>query len=64
MAFKLPSDEIDRDPKAFFSHWDPVTKVFTLQLAFRSKAQTAEINAARLASGASHKPQLYHDVRR
>lgn len=64
IAFKIPSDEVDRDPRAFFSHWDPVTKTFTLQVAFRSRAQAAAEQERRLASSASHKPTLFHDVRR
>jgi hypothetical protein len=66
VAFKVPSDEVDRSPDSpFFSHWDPLTKTFTLQLPFRSKADAAAGAAAKLATGAGgHRPQLQHDVRR
>ncbi|KAK4272818.1 hypothetical protein QN277_021321 [Acacia crassicarpa] len=37
IAFKVPSTEIDKTTPKFFSHWDPDTKMFTLQLYFKPK---------------------------
>ncbi|KAG6596497.1 Splicing factor 3A subunit 2 [Cucurbita argyrosperma subsp. argyrosperma] len=37
IAFKVPSTEIDKSTPKFFSHWDPDSKMFTLQLYFKSK---------------------------
>ncbi|CAB4287333.1 unnamed protein product [Prunus armeniaca] len=37
IAFKVPSTEIDKTPEKFFSHWDPDSKMFTLQLYFKTK---------------------------
>lgn len=41
IAFKVPSTEIDKSTPKFFSHWDPDSKMFTLQLYFKSKPQEA-----------------------
>jgi splicing factor 3A subunit 2 len=38
IAFKMPSDEIDKDASKFFTHWDKDRKVFTLQLHFKNKS--------------------------
>lgn len=37
IAFKVPSTEIDKSTPKFFSHWDPDSKMFTLQLYFKLK---------------------------
>lgn len=37
IAFKVPSTEIDKVSNKFFTHWDPDTKMFTLQLYFKPK---------------------------
>ncbi|KAG8374199.1 hypothetical protein BUALT_Bualt11G0106200 [Buddleja alternifolia] len=37
IAFKVPSIEIDKSTPKFFSHWDPDSKMFTLQLYFKTK---------------------------
>ncbi|CAM6103931.1 unnamed protein product [Calypogeia fissa] len=37
IAFKVPSTEIDKVPHKFFTHWDPDSKMFTLQLHFKPK---------------------------
>lgn len=37
IAFKVPSTEIDKSTSKFFSHWDPDSKMFTLQLYFKAK---------------------------
>ncbi|KAL8094801.1 uncharacterized protein LOC141692786 [Apium graveolens] len=37
IAFKVPSTEIDKSTPKFFSHWDPDSKMFTLQLYFKIK---------------------------
>ncbi|CAI5462615.1 unnamed protein product [Closterium sp. Yama58-4] len=37
IAFKIPSTEIDKTPSKFFSHWNPDTKTFTLQLYFKPR---------------------------
>ncbi|KAI3441454.1 Matrin-type domain-containing protein [Psidium guajava] len=37
IAFKVPSIEIDKSTPKFFSHWDPDSKMFTLQLYFKPK---------------------------
>ncbi|KAK6943893.1 SF3A2 domain [Dillenia turbinata] len=41
IAFKVPSTEIDKSTPKFFSHWDPDTKMFTLQLYFKAKPPEA-----------------------
>ncbi|KAB2622425.1 splicing factor 3A subunit 2-like [Pyrus ussuriensis x Pyrus communis] len=40
VAFKVPNIEIDKTDK-FFSHWDPDSKMFTLQLYFKTKPPEA-----------------------
>ncbi|KAG0565916.1 hypothetical protein M758_7G022400 [Ceratodon purpureus] len=37
IAFKVPSTEIDKVSTKFFTHWDPDTKMFTLQLYFKPR---------------------------
>ncbi|KAF5750437.1 splicing factor 3A subunit 2-like [Tripterygium wilfordii] len=37
IAFKVPSTEIDKSTPKFFSHWDSDSKMFTLQLYFKTK---------------------------
>ncbi|PWA97268.1 hydroxyproline-rich glycoprotein family protein [Artemisia annua] len=37
IGFKVPSTEIDKSTPKFFSHWDPDSKMFTLQLYFKVK---------------------------
>lgn len=46
IAFKVPSIEIDKSTAKFFSHWDPDTKMFTLQLYFKVKPMEANKGAA------------------
>ncbi|XP_054801370.1 uncharacterized protein LOC129305328 isoform X2 [Prosopis cineraria] len=41
IAFKVPSTEIDKSTPKFFSHWDPDSKMFTLQLYFKPKPPEA-----------------------
>ncbi|KAI3991499.1 hypothetical protein MKX01_006801 [Papaver californicum] len=41
IAFKVPSTEIDKLTPKFFSHWDPDSKMFTLQLYFKVKPPEA-----------------------
>uniref|UniRef100_A0A2N9H1H3 Matrin-type domain-containing protein n=1 Tax=Fagus sylvatica TaxID=28930 RepID=A0A2N9H1H3_FAGSY len=41
IAFKVPSTEIDKTPPKFFTHWDPDSKMFTLQLYFKTKPPEA-----------------------
>uniref|UniRef100_A0A7C9ENF5 Matrin-type domain-containing protein n=1 Tax=Opuntia streptacantha TaxID=393608 RepID=A0A7C9ENF5_OPUST len=41
IAFKVPSTEIDKSTSKFFSHWDPDSKMFTLQLYFKAKPPDA-----------------------
>uniref|UniRef100_A0A1J3D6F6 Splicing factor 3A subunit 2 n=1 Tax=Noccaea caerulescens TaxID=107243 RepID=A0A1J3D6F6_NOCCA len=36
IAFKVPSTEIDKSTPKFFSHWDPDSKMFTLQVYFKT----------------------------
>jgi splicing factor 3A subunit 2 len=38
IAFKVPSREIDKSENKFWTHWNPVSKQFFLQLAFRMDA--------------------------
>ncbi|CAL9015765.1 unnamed protein product [Prunus brigantina] len=39
IAFRVPSTEIDKTiPNKFFSNWDPDSKMFTLQIYFKTKA--------------------------
>lgn len=35
IAFKVPSREVDKDPKKLWSHWNKETKQFFLQFAFK-----------------------------
>ncbi|CAN1196855.1 Splicing factor 3A subunit 2 [Linum perenne] len=42
VAFKVPSTEIDKSTPKFFSHWDPDSKMFTLQLYFKTKPPEAK----------------------
>ncbi|KAF3325484.1 splicing factor 3A subunit 2 [Carex littledalei] len=37
VGFKVPSTEIDKVADKFFTHWDPDSKMFTLQLYFKVK---------------------------
>ncbi|XP_039042159.1 splicing factor 3A subunit 2-like [Hibiscus syriacus] len=37
IAFKVPSTGIDKSTPKFFSHWDPDSKMFTLQVSFKTK---------------------------
>eukprot|EP00252_Welwitschia_mirabilis_P027209 TRINITY_DN9273_c0_g1_i1.p1 TRINITY_DN9273_c0_g1~~TRINITY_DN9273_c0_g1_i1.p1 ORF type:complete len:310 (-),score=69.93 TRINITY_DN9273_c0_g1_i1:345-1274(-) len=46
IAFKVPSTEIDKSTNRFFSHWDPDTKMFTLQLYFKAKPMEANKSTA------------------
>ncbi|XP_047330564.1 splicing factor 3A subunit 2 [Impatiens glandulifera] len=41
ISFKVPSTEIDKSTPKFFSHWDPDSKMFTLQLYFKAKLPEA-----------------------
>ncbi|CAL5350896.1 unnamed protein product [Camellia sinensis] len=41
ISFKVPSTEIDKSTPKFFSHWDPDSKMFTLQLYFKPKPPEA-----------------------
>ncbi|CAA0830336.1 hydroxyproline-rich glycoprotein family protein [Striga hermonthica] len=41
IAFKVPSTEIDKSTPKFFTHWDPDSKMFTLQLYFKTKPPEA-----------------------
>ena len=36
IGFKIPNQEIDKNPTKFFTSWDDENKVFTLQLYFRA----------------------------
>ncbi|KAL0409986.1 UNVERIFIED_CONTAM: Splicing factor 3A subunit [Sesamum latifolium] len=54
IAFKVPSTEIDKSTPKFFSHWDPDSKMFTLQLYFKAKPPEAnKPQAAPVANGTS-----------
>ncbi|EEF42865.1 splicing factor 3A subunit 2 [Ricinus communis] len=46
IAFKVPSTEIDKSTPKFFSHWDPDSKMFTLQLYFKTKPPEANKSQA------------------
>ncbi|ESR41708.1 Matrin-type domain-containing protein [Citrus sinensis] len=57
IAFKVPSTEIDKSTPKFFSHWDPDSKMFTLQLYFKSKpVEGNKPQAAPAANGAVAPP--------
>lgn len=57
IAFKVPSTEIDKSTPKFFSHWDPDSKMFTLQLYFKSKpVEGTKPQAAPAANGAVAPP--------
>ncbi|KAL1216994.1 hypothetical protein V5N11_013206 [Cardamine amara subsp. amara] len=54
IAFKVPSTEIDKSTPKFFSHWDPDSKMFTLQVYF--KPNKPEPNKPQSAVGANGLP--------
>ncbi|KAK9073894.1 hypothetical protein SSX86_006488 [Deinandra increscens subsp. villosa] len=51
IGFKVPSTEIDKSTPKFFSHWDPDSKMFTLQLYF--KVKPPETNKPAATNGTS-----------
>lgn len=54
ISFKVPSTEIDKSTPKFFSHWDPDSKMFTLQLYFKTKPpETNKPPAAPASNGVS-----------
>ncbi|KAL1813241.1 hypothetical protein ACET3Z_023306 [Daucus carota] len=53
IAFKVPSTEIDKSTPKFFSHWDPDSKMFTLQLYFKIKPPEANKPPPPPANGTS-----------
>lgn len=38
IAFKIPNSDVDRAEDKFFTHWDPDSKIFSLQLHFRHES--------------------------
>ncbi|XP_024396905.1 uncharacterized protein [Physcomitrium patens] len=52
IAFKVPSTEIDKVSNKFFTHWDPDTKMFTLQLYFKPRPADQKGAPALGANGA------------
>ncbi|GLJ05430.1 hypothetical protein SUGI_0018110 [Cryptomeria japonica] len=56
IAFKVPSTEIDKATSKFFSHWDPDTKMFTLQLYFKVKTMEANKGAAPSSTNGASAP--------
>ncbi|KAG9160481.1 hypothetical protein Leryth_008874 [Lithospermum erythrorhizon] len=53
IAFKVPSIEIDKSTPKFFSHWDPDSKMFTLQLYFKPKPPEAKGQPSPAANGSA-----------
>ncbi|KVH99998.1 splicing factor 3A subunit 2-like [Cynara cardunculus var. scolymus] len=53
IGFKVPSTEIDKSTPKFFSHWDPDSKMFTLQLYFKTKPPEANKPSAATTNGTS-----------
>lgn len=37
IAFKVPNHEVDKSEGRFFTHWDPDSKIFSLQLHFKTR---------------------------
>ncbi|KAF9608496.1 hypothetical protein IFM89_009862 [Coptis chinensis] len=59
IAFKVPSIEIDKSSSKLFTHWDPDSKMFTLQLHFKVKppeAKPAPVANGTEAPGVFSKP--------
>ncbi|GAA0141105.1 hypothetical protein Leryth_000921 [Lithospermum erythrorhizon] len=56
IAFKVPSIEIDKSTPKFFSHWDPDSKMFTLQLYFKPKPPEANKGQPAAAENGSAAP--------
>ncbi|XP_076913999.1 uncharacterized protein LOC143572835 [Bidens hawaiensis] len=56
IAFKVPSTEIDKSTPKFFSHWDPDSKMFTLQLYFKVKPPEANKPASAAATNGTSAP--------
>ncbi|KAJ0028021.1 hypothetical protein Pint_35748 [Pistacia integerrima] len=56
VAFKVPSTEIDKSTPKFFSHWDPDSKMFTLQLYFKTKPPEASKPQATPAANGTTAP--------
>nr|XP_043632457.1 splicing factor 3A subunit 2 [Erigeron canadensis] len=51
IGFKVPSTEIDKSTPKFFSHWDPDSKMFTLQLYFKVKPPETKPPSAAATNG-------------
>jgi len=45
IAFKVPSREVDKDSKRFWTHWNRETKQFFLQFAFKQELKPISITA-------------------
>jgi splicing factor 3A subunit 2 len=55
VAFKIPSDPIDRREGRFFTDWNETTKLFRLQLYFRDAPEPSGATAAASAAASSSK---------
>lgn len=47
VAFKIPNQDIDRDPKKLLTHWDPEEKTFILQLWYQRWDDKPKVGKAR-----------------
>ncbi|KAG7543615.1 Matrin/U1-C-like C2H2-type zinc finger [Arabidopsis thaliana x Arabidopsis arenosa] len=45
ISFKVPSTEIDKSTTKFFSHWDPDSKMFTLQVCCKPNKPQSTVGA-------------------
>nr|WJH19459.1 Splicing factor 3A subunit 2 [Euglena gracilis] len=45
IAFKIPNQELDKEPGRFLTSWDEAKQIFTLQLSFKPKVPTAIMSA-------------------
>lgn len=44
IAFKVPSREVDKNENKFWTHWNPISKQFFLQLAFRLEGSLSSVS--------------------
>lgn len=50
VSFKIPNHPVDRKEGRFYSHWDPASHKFVLQLFFLEGEEAERANAAAMGS--------------
>ena len=56
ISFKVPSREIDKSEDKFWTHWNPISKQFFLQLAFRLDATPGMVVGQAVVQGMAQPP--------